>query len=76
MSIALKIITVGNSAALILNKDALRILRAGKGDTLYLIETAEGGALVPKDPDARAELDALSSTMDDHREVLRVLAGR
>jgi putative addiction module antidote len=76
MSIPLKVTSVGNSAALILSKEALRILRADKGDTLYLTETAEGGTLVPKDPDSRAELEALNSVMDDHREVLRVLAGR
>ena len=76
MSIPLKVTQVGNSAALILSKEALRVLRVGKGDTLYLTETAEGGTLIPKDPDSREMLDAINSVMDEHHEVLRVLAGQ
>ncbi|MFN7882039.1 MAG: AbrB/MazE/SpoVT family DNA-binding domain-containing protein, partial [bacterium] len=47
---ALKLTTIGTSTGLVIPKDLLARLNIAKGDTLYAVETADGGLhLTPYD---------------------------
>jgi len=70
----LKVTTVGNSAGVILPKEVLERLRVGKGDSLYVVETANGVELTPYDPEVAAQLQAAERVMREDRDVLRRLA--
>jgi putative addiction module antidote len=70
----LRIITVGNSAGLVLPREVLHRLRVKKGDVLYVLETPRGIELVPYDPEAAAQLEAAEQVMREDRDVLRKLA--
>jgi putative addiction module antidote len=70
----LEIKSVGNSAGVILPKEALALLHAKKGDTLYLTETPEGFLLSPYHPDTARQLEAAEDIMREDRDVLRKLA--
>lgn len=72
--IALEIKTIGNSAGIILPKEALALLHANRGDTLYLTETPEGYLLSPYDPRLAKQLQAAEDIMREDREVLHQLA--
>jgi putative addiction module antidote len=72
--IALEIRAIGNSAGVILPKEALALLHAQKGDTLYLTETPEGFLLSPYDPDLARQLELAEDIMREDREVLHELA--
>lgn len=51
MVLELKLCKIGSSVGLLLPKKVLARLNAGDGDTVYLIETADGGfQLVGADP--------------------------
>ena len=70
-----KIAAVGASSALILTEEAMTRLRVRKGDTLYLIETPDGGyRLAPYDPDFARQMECAERIMHDGHEVLRALA--
>ncbi len=70
----LKLTTVGNSVGVVLPKEILRKLRVEKGDTLYVVETAEGIELTAYRPDFAAQMDAAEEIMRENRDVLRKLA--
>jgi putative addiction module antidote len=70
----LKVTTVGNSAGVILPKEVLERLRVDKGDSLYVVETANGVELTPYDPEVAAQLQAAERVMREDRDVLRRLA--
>ena len=70
----LKIISVGNSAGIILPKEALEQLRVSKGDTLYLHETKNGIELTPYNADFAAQMEIAEKVMREDRDVLKVLA--
>ena len=70
----IKLAKVGNSVGAILPKDALAVLRADVGDTLYLTEAPGGFRLTPYEPDFEAQMDAARKIMRKHRGVLRQLA--
>jgi putative addiction module antidote len=71
----IKVTTVGASAGVILTKDVLAHLKAKKGDTLYLTESADGGyRLTPYDPDFARQMQLAEGIMHDDREILRALA--
>lgn len=72
--IALEIKTIGNSAGIILPKEALALLHANRGDTLYLTETPEGYLLSPYDPRLAKQLQAAEDIMREDREILPALA--
>lgn len=72
--IALEIKTIGNSAGIILPKEALALFHANRGDTLYLTETPEGYLLSPYDPRLAKQLQAAEDIMREDREVLHQLA--
>jgi putative addiction module antidote len=73
--LALKVTTVGASAGVILNKEAMAHLKVQKGDTLYLTEAPDGGyRLTPYDPEFERQMRLAEEIMHDDREVLRALA--
>lgn len=67
----IKIITVGNSAGVILPKQLLTRLRVGKGDTLYATALPDGIKLTPYDP---KQLEVAERVMRKERNLLRKLA--
>ena len=70
-----KITTVGASDGLILNKEAKRILKVQKGDTLYLTEEPDGAMrITPYNPGFERQMGLAESIMHDDREILRALA--
>ena len=69
-----KVTTVGNSAGIVLPKEALAKLRVEKGDVLYITETPNGIQLTPYDPELEQQLAVASSVMRKNRDVLRRLA--
>ena len=73
-ALKLKITKVGNSAGLLLPKEALAKLRAEQGDTVFLTETAEGLRITPYDPDFARQVEILQKVAKKRRNVLRKLA--
>ena len=69
-----KITSIGNSAGIVLPKEALARMKAVKGDVLYLVETPQGYALTPYDQDFEEQMSAASEAMHDYRNALRKLA--
>jgi putative addiction module antidote len=72
--LALKITKVGNSAGLLLPKEALAKLRVEQGDTVYLTETPDGFRITPYDPEFERQMTAARKIMRKHRKALRELA--
>jgi putative addiction module antidote len=72
--IELKVTAVGNSLGVVLPKEALARLKLGKGDTLYITETADGYRLTPCNPDFEAQMTAARKVMKKRRAALRELA--
>jgi putative addiction module antidote len=73
-ALKLKITKVGNSAGLLLPKEALAKLRAERGDTVFLTETAEGLRITPYDPDFERQIEILQKIAKKRRNALRKLA--
>ena len=72
--LALKITKVGNSAGLLLPKEALAKLRVEQGDTVYLTETPDGFRITPHDPEFERQMTLARKLMRKHRRALRELA--
>jgi putative addiction module antidote len=72
--LALKITRVGNSAGLLLPKEALAKLRVEQGDTVYLTETPDGFRITPYDPEFERQMALGRKVMKKHRKALRELA--
>ena len=72
--LALKITKVGNSAGLVLPKEALAKLRVEQGDTVFLTETPDGFRITPYDPEFERQMTLARRAMKKHRKVLRELA--
>ena len=72
--LALKITKVGNSAGLVLPKEALAKLRVEQGDTVFLTETPDGFRITPYDPEFERQMTLARRVMKKHRKVLRELA--
>ncbi len=70
----LKLKAVGNSTGIILPKEILAKLHVEKGDTLYVVETANGIQLTPYDPEFELQMEAARKIMKKRRTVLRELA--
>lgn len=71
----LKIVSVGNSAGVILSKEMLDHLKVEKGDTLYVRETQSGYEVSPYDPEFDEFMEAAQAVMRENRDALRRLAG-
>jgi putative addiction module antidote len=72
--LALKITKVGNSAGLLLPKEALAKLRVEQGDTVFLTEAPDGYRITPYDPAFERQMKLARRVMRKHRNVLRELA--
>jgi len=70
----LKVTKVGNSNALILNKDVCASLDVSEGDYLYLIKTPEGFRMSPYDPQFERQMAVARKIMKKRRALLRELA--
>lgn len=70
----LKVTKVGNSKALILNKEAATRLNVEEGDSLFLVETPTGYRLSPYDPEFEKQMTAARKVMKKRRTLLRALA--
>jgi len=70
-----KIRKVGNSAVLTLSKEALAVLDAAEGDTIYLVRTDDGSLALRRHEDEFANaLRAAEDVMDENRKALQALA--
>jgi putative addiction module antidote len=70
----LKITKVGNSAGLLLPKEALARLRAEQGDVVFLTEAPDGFRLTTYDPDFERQIEIAERVAKKRRNVLRKLA--
>ncbi len=70
-----KVTTVGSSAGVILNKEAMARLKVRKGDTLYLTEAPDGGfRITPYNPEFARQIELAEDILRDDRDILRALA--
>ncbi len=70
----IKVITVGNSAGVILPKELLARLRLEKGDALFATELPDGIKLTPYDPTLDGQMAVAEKVMRNRRTLLRKLA--
>jgi putative addiction module antidote len=70
----LKIMTVGNSAGIVLPKELLARLRLEKGDLLYATEIPGGIELRAYDPSFEEQMAKAEKVMHQDRDVLHKLA--
>lgn len=71
----LKIRKIGNSLGLVLPREVLTRLHVQDGDTVFLIETPDGGYnLTPYDPDFEKKMQKAEEIMHRYRNTLRALA--
>ncbi len=69
-----KAIQIGNSAGMVLPKEALKKLNVSPGDELYLIETPEGLLLTPNDQPFKEQMEGAERVMMRYQYALRQLA--
>jgi putative addiction module antidote len=70
----LKVSKVGNSNALILNKEICASLDVTEGDYLYLIKAPDGFRISPYDPQFERQMAVARKVMKKRRALLRELA--
>ena len=74
MGMTLRIVTVGNSAGVVLPKELLAKFNLEKGDELYVSDVPDGFALTPYEHGVSEQMDVLRRVMRENRDVLRKLA--
>lgn len=71
----LKIIQVGSSSGVILNKEILTLLHVQKGDHLFLTEAPDGAfRLTPYDPEIENQMEHAEEAMRRDRDLLRAFS--
>ena len=70
----LKIISIGNSAGVVLPKELLTKLRVDKGDVLHVVETENGIELTRYNPEYYAQMAIAEDIMIENEALLRKLA--
>lgn len=70
----LKITQIGNSLGLILPREIVERLHLEKGETVSVVETAQGIEITPFDPDFDKKLEAARKVTKRYRNALRELA--
>jgi putative addiction module antidote len=70
----LKLTAVGTSTGVVIPKEMLNRMKVERGDTLHVIETAEGYLLTPFDPAVAAQVEAGRSFMKEYRDTFKILA--
>lgn len=74
MTTTAKIVTIGNSAGIILPKELLERLRVSKGDVLTVTEIPDGVQLNPYDDKVSNQMEIAERIMRENRNMLRKLA--
>lgn len=69
-----KVTPIGNSMGILLPKEALTRLKAGKGDVLYLIDGPDGLTLTPYQQDFEQQMEAAEKVLKKYRNALHELA--
>ena len=69
-----KIISIGNSAGIVLSKEVLARFNLEKGDKLCLIETEKGIELSKYEPDFARQIELGKDIIKKNRDVLKKLA--
>jgi putative addiction module antidote len=69
-----KVTNVGNSMGILLPKEALKKMKADKGDILYLVESPDGYTLTPYQQDFEEQMETAESIMKRYKNTLRALA--
>ena len=69
-----KIISIGNSMGIVLPKEAVTMLKASKGDVLYLVHGPEGLTLTPYRKDFNVQIEAAEKVIKKYRNALHELA--
>jgi putative addiction module antidote len=72
--LTLKVTKIGNSAGLLLPREALTKLRVAQGDRVFLTETPEGFRITPYDPEFARQMTLARKIMKKRRHLLRELA--
>ena len=73
--VELKVRKFGNSLGVVLPKEVIQRLRASDGETVYLIEAAEGEyRLTPYDPAFEKKMAKAEDIMARYRNTLRALS--
>ena len=70
----LKVRQIGNSAGVVLPKEALSHLNVDKGDEIYLVETEDGYMLTQYDPEFDEQMEAMEVIGRQFKNTLRELA--
>lgn len=70
----LKIVQVGNSLGVVLPKEVLAQLRAGKGDMVYVTSAPDGMRLTPFNPRFAEQMRMAEDVVKRRRNALRMLA--
>ena len=70
----LKLTAIGNSAGVVLPKEALARMNLDKGDAVYLTESPHGYPLTPYNPEFETQMEAARKIMKKRRSALRELA--
>jgi putative addiction module antidote len=70
----LKVTKIGHSAGIVLPQEFLAHLKLGKGDSLFLTESAEGYLITAQDPDVKHQMELAEPVMRERRSVLDRLA--
>ena len=71
---ALKLTQIGNSVGVILPKEVLARLKLEKGDTVFVVDAANGVTLTPYDPTVDEQLKAGRAFMHEFRDTFHQLA--
>ena len=72
--IKVKVTSIGNSMGIVLPKEALKKLKTGKGETLYLVDSPEGFMLTPYQQNFEKQMEAAEKVMKKYRNALHELA--
>jgi putative addiction module antidote len=70
----LKLTAIGTSTGVVIPKDMLNRMKVERGDTLHVIETAEGYLLTPYDPAIARQIEAGREFMREYRDTFKALA--
>ena len=71
----LKLTAIGTSTGVVIPKEMLNRLNVGKGDTLYALETPDGGyRLTAYDPNFAEKMEKADAIMKRYRNTLAVLS--
>ena len=70
----LRVKQIGNSAGVVLPKEALAHLNVDKGDEIFLVETDDGYTLTQYDPEFDEQMEAMEAIGRRYKNTLKELA--